>query len=66
MFFSCAQAQKNRKKKNNMLIIVTEPCCKRVPFEPHKKDCRVKREERELDRIIYGLIKQFKCTLKGE
>jgi len=49
-----------------MLIVVTEPCCRRLPFEEHKEDCYFKRERRKMDKFIKGLIDQFGQVLKGE
>lgn len=52
-------------KENVMLIMVTEPCCKRMPFEPHKEDCYFKRQEMKMEIFIQNLLRQFKQALKG-
>ena len=52
-------------KENNMLIVVSEPCCKRKPFESHKEDCYFRRQKREMSRFIQNLIKKFEHDIKG-
>ena len=48
-----------------MLIVVSEPCCERKPFEKHKDNCYFKRERMETQRFIDSLLEEFKRGLKG-
>jgi len=48
-----------------MLIVVSNPCCKRMPFEQHKEECYFKRQKKEMDDYIQKLIRKFEQALKG-
>ena len=49
-----------------MLIVESEVCCERKPFEAHKEDCYFKRLKRKRQRWIEKLIAKFREELKNE
>lgn len=53
-------------RRNEMLIVTTEPCCKRLPFEQHKKNCYFEQQKRKMEKFIQKILKQFERALKGE
>lgn len=48
-----------------MFIVVTKPCCKRMPFEPHKKDCYYAQQKKAMAKYINSLFKQFEKAIKN-
>jgi len=49
-----------------MLVVVSEPCCERMPFEEHKEDCYFERQKGKMNEFIQSLVRQFKQALKAK
>lgn len=47
-------------------MFIVKPCCERKPFEPHKKNCYFKRQQKAMDKAIQYLIRRFEQALKDQ